>query len=67
VNKLIVWLEDQSNRARIYATAVVLIPLLVGAGYLTSGTAATVLNILAALTGAAVPALARKHTPKERA
>ena len=59
------WLEDEGNRRRIYAVAAVLIPLLVGAGYLTDGTAQTVLNILAALTGAAVPALAKKNTAKK--
>lgn len=63
-SRLVAWLAVQSNRRRVYALARVLIPLLVVAGVLTGGTAATVLSVLAAVAGFGVPHLAARNSPK---
>lgn len=56
------WLELQRNRRKVYNAGVVIVPVLVAGGFLSSGTARDVLDVLAVLAGGGVAKLAARHT-----
>lgn len=60
-SRLVAWLAQRANRRRVYLLARVAIPLLVVAGVLADGQAATVLSVLAAIAGFGAPHLAARH------
>lgn len=60
------WLSNESHRAYLYRIAVVLVPVLVTAGVLTSGVAQTVLTIAAAVLGLGAPAVAAANTSTKK-
>lgn len=62
VHKAARWLEVASHRRKVYKVARVVLPLLVAAGWLTTGQQDTALFLLQFLAGFSVPHLAARNT-----
>lgn len=56
------WLEVAANRRKVYLVARVVLPLLVAAGWLSTGQQNDVLTVLQFLASFAVPQLAARNT-----
>ena len=65
MKKVTAWFDKASNRRKVYQVARIVLPLLVAAGWVTSGESSTALNALSFVASFAVPHLAARHTPKE--
>lgn len=65
MSKLLAWLEVQGNRALLYRAALILGPLLVVAGVVSSGTWAQILGVAGVLLGVGGNGLAARHTSRK--
>lgn len=58
------WLAIAGNRGRLYRAARFVLPVLVAAGFLSSGLSSHVLAVLALAATFGVPHVAARHTPR---